>query len=91
MDMHPTLLGQGKERVLTPTIALTDQPLDPIALISSAEILFSYYDEDRRAWLLPFCYGREMIHHPKRIGNEGLPRSKEGVHISLEMQTLFLR
>jgi hypothetical protein len=89
--MHPKPFGQGKERVLTPTIALADQALNPITLISSAEILLSYYDEDRRAWLLPFCYGREMIHHPKGIGNEGPPRSKEGVHISLEMQTLFLR
>ena len=91
MDMHPTLLSQGKERVLTPTVAFPNQPLHSVALISSSEILLSNYDEDRRAWLLAFCYGREMIHHPKRIGNEGLPRSKEGVHISLEMQTLLLR
>ena len=75
MDMHPTLLGQGKERVLTPTIALADQPLHSVTLISSAEILLSYYDEDRRARLLAFCYGREMIDHPTRICSERLPRS----------------
>ena len=90
MQMYPLGGGKSKEAMLAQTVALTDKSLDTVALISTAKVLLSRYGKDStgRSFALPNrC---RVDDDPKGIGDEAVPRSKKGVYISLEMQTLFL-
>ena len=88
--MYPLGSSKRKEAMLTQTIALTDKSLDTVALISTAEVLLSRHSEDGTGRSFPHPNRRCVDNDPKGIGDEATPRSKKGVYISLEMQTLFL-
>ena len=90
MQMYPLGRSKCKEAMLAQTVALADKSFDTVALISTAEVLLSRYGKDStgRSFALPNrC---RVDDDPKGIGDEAVPRSKKGVYISLEMQTLFL-
>ena len=89
--MHPPSCSKSQEMMLAQTVALSDQSLDAVALIGTAEVLLSCYGKDGAGRSFPLDQGRRVDNDSHRVGNEGVPRSKKGVYISLEMQTLFLR
>ena len=88
--MYPLGGGKSKEAMLAQTVALADKSLDAVALIGTAEVLLSRYGEDGTGRSFPLPNRSCMDDNPKGIGDEAVPRSKKGVYISLEMQTLFL-
>lgn len=90
MQMYPLGGGKCEEAMLAQTIALADKSLDTVALISTAEVFLSRYSEDSTGRSFPLPNRRCVDDDPKRIGDEATPRSKKGVYISLEMQTLLL-
>lgn len=90
MQMYPLGGGKSKEAILAQTVALADKSLDTVALIGTAEVFLSRYGKDSTGRSFPLPNRCRMDNDPKRIGDEATPRSKKGVYISLEMQTLFL-
>ena len=90
MQMYPLGSSKREEAMLAQTIALTDKSLDTVALISTAEVLLSRYGKDSTGRSFPHPNRRRVDDDPKGIGDEATPRSKKGVYISLEMQTLLL-
>lgn len=90
MQMYPLGSSKREEAMLTQTIALTDKSLDTVALISTAEVLLSRYGKDSTGRFFSLPNRCRVDDDPKGIGDEATPRSKKGVYISLEMQTLFL-
>ena len=52
-------------------------------------VFLGHYDEDGDSCLLALLYGAMMDEDTQWVGDEGVTRSKKGVYISLEMQTLF--
>ena len=87
--MYPLGGGKSKEAMLAQTVALADKSLDTVALISTAKVLLSRYGKDSTGRNFPLPNRCRMDDDPKRIGDKAVPRSKKGVYISLEMQTLF--
>ena len=88
--MYPLGGGKSKEAMLAQTVALADKSLDTVALISTAEVLLSRHSEDGTGRSFSHPNRGRVDDDPKRIGDKATPRSKKGVYISLEMQTLFL-
>ena len=85
MQVHPPSSGKSQEMMLAQTVALADQSLDAVALIGMAEVLLSRHSEDGAGRCFPLGQGRRVDDDSQRVGNEGVPRSKKGVYISLEM------
>lgn len=88
--MYPLGGSMGEEAMLAQTVALADKSFDTVALISTAEVLLSCHSKDSTGRSFPHPNRRCVDDDPKGIGDEATPRSKKGVYISLEMQTLFL-
>ena len=89
--MYPLGRSKCEEAMLAQTVALADKSLDTVALISTAEVLLSRYGKDSTGRSFPLPNRCRVDDDPKGIGDKATPRSKKGVYISLEMQTLFLR
>ena len=85
MQVYPLSFGKSEEVMLAQTVALADKSLDAVALIGTAEVFLSRYSEDGTGGSFSLGQRRRVDDDSQRVGNEGVPRSKKGVYISLEM------
>ena len=85
MQVYPLSFGKSEEVMLAQTVALADQSLDTVAFIGSPEVLLSSYGENGTGGSFSLGQGRRVDDDSQWVGNEGVPRSKKGVYISLEM------